>query len=70
MHLGKKNLKAQYSVHDKVLEAVDEECDLGVLFRSDLKATSQCARVVKTANIILGMIKRTFTCKNRDIIIM
>ena len=35
-------------------------------FRKDLKASSQCVKIVKTANQILGMIKRTFTFKTKD----
>ena len=36
------------------------------MIRKDLKASSQCIKVVKTANKILGMIKRTFTFKTKD----
>ena len=32
----------------------------------DLKASSQCIKIVKTENQILGMIKRTFTIKTKD----
>ena len=49
-----------------VLETVDEEKDLGVMIRKDLKASSQCVKIVKTANQILGMVKRTFTFKTND----
>ena len=36
------------------------------MFRKDLKASSQCVKIVKAANKILGMIKRTFTFKTKD----
>ena len=49
-----------------ILETVDEEKDLGVMIRKDLKASSQCVKIVNTANQILGMIKRTFTFKTKD----
>ena len=32
----------------------------------DLKASSQCVKIVKAANQIFGMIKRTFTCETKD----
>ena len=38
-----------------ILETVDEEKD-----------SSECVIIVKTANQILGMIKRTFTFKTKD----
>ena len=44
-----------------ILETVDKEKDLGVMIRKDLKASSQCVKIVKTANQILGMIKRTLS---------
>ena len=49
-----------------ILDTVDEEKDLGVMIRKDLKASSQCIKIVKTVNHILGMIKRTFTFKTID----
>ena len=42
-----------------ILETVDEEKDLGVMIRrffKDLKASSQCVKIVKSANPLLGMI--------------
>ena len=39
---------------------------MGVIIRKDLKASRQCVKIVKTANQILDMIKRTFTFKTKD----
>ena len=36
------------------------------MIRKDLKASSQCVKIVKAANQILGMIKRMFTFKTKD----
>ena len=36
------------------------------MIRKDLKASSQCVKIVKTVNQILAMIKRTFTFKTKD----
>ena len=45
------------------MDSETEEKDLGVLLSDDLKVSSQCVKVAKTANQVLGMIKRTFTYK-------
>ena len=36
------------------------------MIRKDLKASSQCLKIVKTANQIFGMINKTFTLKTKD----
>ena len=36
------------------------------MIRKDLKASSQCIKIVQTANQILGMIKRTIIFKTKD----
>ena len=45
------------------------EKDLGVLIDKSLKFSEQCNSVAKSANNILGMIKKNITCKNKSIII-
>jgi len=45
------------------LNVVDEERDLGVIIQSTLKCEEQCAKVVKSANAMLGVIKRIFICE-------
>ena len=49
----------------KVLKKVLEEKDLGVIVTSDFKVGRQCAEAAKKGNRILGMIKRTFSCKSK-----
>ena len=66
MHFGYNNPNNIFLLRSHILETVDEEKDLGVMIRKDLKASSQCVKIVKTANQILGMIKRTFTFKTKD----
>ena len=69
MHFGKNNCECQYSLGGKVLDDVQEERDLGVIVSADLKVSQQCAKVVKTASRVLGMISRTFTLKTKDVIL-
>ena len=66
MHFGYNNPNNIFLLGGHILDTVDEETDLAVMNRKDLKASSQCAKIVKTANQILGMIKRTFTFKTKD----
>ena len=66
MHLGRNNVKAEYEIDGTKLDEVDEERDLGVIMQKDLKCNQQCSRAVKTANRVLGMIKRTFTYLNKE----
>ena len=65
MHFGYNNPNNTL-LGDHILETVDEEKDLDVMIWKDLKAYSQCVKIVKTANQILDMIKRTFTFKTKD----
>ena len=65
MHFGYNNPNNIFLL-GHILETVDEEKDLSVMIRKDLKDCSQCVKIVKTANQILGMIKRTFTFKTKD----
>ena len=50
----------------QLLETVSEEKDFGVIMKNDRKVSSQCIKVVKTANQVLCMIKRTITHKTRE----
>jgi len=43
-----------------ILESVQEDTDLEVIVRSDLKSTSQCNKVAAAARRIIGMVKRNF----------
>ena len=67
MHIGYNNKKVNYEMDGKNLEVVDEEKDLGVIMQNDLKWNSQCTKAVKTANRVLGMIRRSFSYLNKDI---
>jgi len=69
MHLGLNNIKAKYEMNGKYLEEVVEERDLGVIIHSDLKCSKQCLKAVSTANEVLGMIKRTFSIRDKEIIL-
>jgi len=69
MHIGHTNYKAKYEMNGNFLGEVTEKRDLGVIMQSDLKCSSPCIKVVNTANMILGMIKRTISVRDKDIIL-
>ena len=51
-------------MNGKVLEAITEEKDLGVLVDKELKFHKQAAAAVNKANSVLGVVKRTFTMRD------
>jgi ribonuclease P/MRP protein subunit RPP40 len=70
MHFGYKNPRQQYCIGDNILSVVEEEKDLGVIIQNDLKVSQQCSKVVKTANQILGMIRRSFQNRSKYIMLL
>ena len=47
MHFGYNNLNNIFILGGHILETVAEEKHFGVLIRKDLKASSQCIKIVK-----------------------
>ena len=69
LHIGDGNLNELYNMEGRPLEAVYEECDLGIMKTKYLKCNKQCLNAAKAANKILEMIKRTLTYKSEEIIL-
>lgn len=69
VHLGGKNSNNIYKINDCELKKGNVEKDLGVVVDKTMKFSEQCNNVVSSANATLGIIKRTITCKNKDIIL-
>ena len=65
LHIGHNNKQYKYYIEGTEVKKVSEEKDLGVITSEDLKQKKQVAKVVKSANRLLGMIRRTITCKNK-----
>ena len=70
LHFGYKNVSNIYSLGDDVINAENEEKDLGVKVSDTLKPSSQCIAAAKSANKTLGMIKRTFVNRDGKIILI
>ena len=69
LHFGHNNRQVHYIMDGNILESVDEERDLGVIIQRNFKVDKQCAKAAKTANSVLGMIRRCFINKGVDIIL-
>lgn len=59
----------QYVMGGQLLESVNEVRDLGVQFTTDLKPSRQCQLAYTTASRVLGMIGRTISYKNREVML-
>ena len=68
MHIGAKNEREELRLDGALLKELSEEKDLGVIVQNDLKVNKQCIKAANSANRMLGMIKRNFVCKDKDVI--
>jgi hypothetical protein len=68
LHFGSKNMRRDYQLCSLALTHVTEEKDLGVVISEDMKAEKNVARNVKKADKILGMIRRTFSYMDKDML--
>ena len=77
LHFGGKNERHDYKLCNLPIKHVTEEKDLGVIISEDLKAYKNVAKNVKKAykilgifkNKILGIIRRTFSYMNKDMLV-
>ena len=69
LHCGHNNGQVHYVMDGNILESVEEERDLGVIIQSNLKVYKQCAKAARTANSVLGLIRRSFINKGVDVIL-
>ena len=51
------------------LKETKEEKDLGIMIHKSLKVSQQCAVAAKKGNCALGMIKRNFAYRSKDIMV-
>jgi len=63
------NREKDYALNGIPLGIINEEKDLGVVIGQALKVGKQCFKATSKRNQILGMIKRSFTGRSKDIII-
>ena len=59
----------EYKMRDAVLGRTTQEKDLGVTFSADMKVSEQCGIAALNGNKILGLIRRTITYKEKQLIV-
>ena len=59
----------EYKTGDAVLDRTIKENDLGVTFSADMKVSEQCGIADSKGNQILGLIRRTIMCKEKQLIV-
>ena len=69
IHVGHGNMDEEYKMGDAVLGRTTKEKDLGVTFNADMKVSEQCGIAVSKGNRILGLIRRTITYKEKQLIV-
>ena len=65
LHVGKKNPEFVYGWGGGLLEATEEEKDVGVIISKTLKPSIQCANAAKKANQVLGQMARSITYRDK-----
>jgi len=63
------NKEVDYILGNQKLNAVEDERDLGVIVDKSLKSSRQYVKAAAAANAVLGMIRRTFFCKDKELIL-
>ncbi len=69
MHIGNNNVEAEYFMEGHILEKVKEEKDLGIIISNTFKVSNQCIKAAKKGNQILGLIKRTISCRKGNVVL-
>ena len=64
MHIGSANNRFGYNMNGQRLEEINNEKDLGIIIRNDLKVSEQCQQACNKANRMLGLIRRTISSRN------
>jgi hypothetical protein len=69
IHVGRNNKQNIYKLGDKNLRSSESERDLGIIVDNSIKFSEQCSAVIKAANSMLGLIRRTIMCKSKEILV-
>ncbi len=68
LQIGPKNRKMNYIMRGVKIKSIQLVRDLDVTVSSNLKFSRQCNEAVKKANRKLGLLKRNFSFKNKNIV--
>jgi ribonucleases P/MRP protein subunit RPP40 len=70
MHVGKNNSKHEYFMRGNKLTTTEEERDIGVIFTSNLKPSTQCSRAAGCATSVPNQLKRNLHYRDRHIFVI
>ena len=60
LHIGHGNNRTTYQLGGTEVPTATQEKDRGIIVTENLKVSEQCAKVTKTANKVLGIIKWSY----------
>ena len=69
INIGHGNMDEEYKMGDVVLGRTTQEKDLGVTFSATMEMSEQCGIAASKGNKILGLIMRTITYKEKQLIV-
>ena len=69
LHIGHGNSRTTYQLGGTEVPTATQEKDLGIIVTENLKVSEQCAKVTKTANKVLGIIKWSYEDKSMAILL-
>ena len=69
IHIGHANMDKEYKMGDTVLGRATQENDLGITFSADMKISEQYRIAALKGNQVLGLIRRTITFKEKQLIV-
>ena len=64
LHFGYSNQNESYNIYGSILEAKNEEKDLGIIIDNKLKFHVNTSAVTKKANQVLGVLKKAYTSRD------
>ena len=69
IHIGHVNMDEEYKLGDAVLGKTTQKKHSGETFSADMKVSEQCRIAASKGNQILGIIRRTITYKEKQLVV-
>ena len=69
IHIGHGNMDEEYKMGGAILGRITQETNLGVTFSGDMNVSEQCVIAASKGNQMLGLIRRTITYKDKQLIV-
>ena len=69
IHIEHGNMDKEYKMGDAVLGRTTQEKDLGLTFSADMTFSEHCRIAASKGNQVLVLVRRTITCKEKQLIV-